>query len=404
MRNSFVPVSARNLVMYAATGAVLATLVASAPARGEDAAAAPVVQQAADRAAAPDNRPGGSPIELAPDAPDRHVVVRGDTLWDIAGRFLRKPWRWPEIWEMNRAEIRDPHWIYPGDVIVLDRSGPTPRLRLAHPVGENAIDTSALTGGAGLPIEKRSPDVRTQELGRDAIPTISSAEIAPFLNRPLIVDERGLDAHPRIVATQDGRLNLGTGDLGYVRGMTEDGDAAATAAGSRWQVYRPARPLVDPDTRRTIAWEALYLGSGQIEQEGDPAAMRIVAANEEIGTGDRLMPAERRLPVIYTPHAPDSEVSGRIVAVYRGLSQVGRNNVVALSVGADDGIERGHVLDIRQRGRSITDRTNGRAERIVLPSQSIGHLLVFRVFDKIAYGLVMDASQPISVGDDVATP
>lgn len=396
--------------MNAATIAALTALGMPAPAHAETAPTA--MAQTAAGSSATTGAAARTPVELAPDAPDRHVVVRGDTLWDIAGRFLRKPWRWPEIWEMNRDEIRDPHWIYPGDVIVLDRSGPTPRLRLAHPVGENAIDASGLTGGAGLPVEKRSPDVRAQALGREAIPTISSAQIAPFLNRPLVVDERGLDAHPRIVATQDGRLHLGAGDLGYVRGMTAaDGStdgaadgAEAGTAGSRWQIYRPARPLVDPDTRRTIAWEALYLGSGQIEHEGDPASIRVVSASEEIGTGDRLMPAERRLPIVYTPHAPENDIAGRIVAVYRGLSQVGRSNVVALNLGSEDGLERGHVLDIRLRGRTITDRTNGQAERIALPSQSIGHLLVFRVFDKIAYGLVMDASQPISVGDDVATP
>ncbi len=336
-------------------------------------------------------QPATAPLELAKDAPDRYIVVKGDTLWDISGRFLQKPWRWPEIWDLNREEIRDPHWIYPGDVILLDRSGATPRLRLARAVGDGA------GSGAGLASERRSPRIRVEALGKDAIPTISSTDIEAFLNRPLVVDESGLASHPRIVATQEGRVYLGRGELAYVRGIHEPKT-------DDWHIYRSARPLLDPDTRRTIAWEALFLGSGKLEREGDPASLRVVATNEEVGTGDRLMPAERALPIVYAPRPPETEVSGRIVAVYRGVTQVGRNSVVAVNVGKAHGLEVGHVLGIQHRGATIVDRTSPDRERIVLPDEPVGHLLVFRVFDNIAYGLVMSASHPISVGDDVRNP
>ncbi len=336
------------------------------------------------------------PLEIAKDAPERYIVVKGDTLWDISGRFLQKPWRWPEIWQLNRDAIKDPHWIYPGDVVWLDRSGESPRLRLGRKVGSGSSADAA--GGAGLPSERLQPRVRAQKLEREAIPTISSTEIEAFLNRPLIVDEAGLKSHPRIVGTQEGRVHISRGELAYVRGV---GDSTATD----WHIYRSVKPLLDPDTRQPIAWEAMFVGSAKLERGGDPATMRITANNEEIGLGDRLMPAERAMPINYAPRPPERQVDGRIVSVYRGVSQVGRNSVVALNVGKSAGVEVGNVLAIQHRGRIVADReADRRGELVKLPDESVGHLLVFRVFDKIAYGLVMDASQPISVGDAVSNP
>ncbi|MCL4183411.1 MAG: LysM peptidoglycan-binding domain-containing protein [Burkholderiaceae bacterium] len=339
------------------------------------------------------------PLEITRDAPDRYTVVKGDTLWHISGRFLEKPWRWPEIWQLNREQIRNPHLIYPGDVVYLDRSGAEPRLRLGRRVGggSSADASGAGAGGAGLPAERLQPRVRVEPLEREAVPTISSTDIESFLSRPLVVDEAGLKSHPRIVGTQEGRVNLGPGELAYVRGLPgqSSGD---------WHVYRSAKPLVDPDTRQTIAWEAMFVGTAKLERNGDPATMRIVATTEEIGVGDRLMPAERAFPVTYAPRPPEAAVKGRIVSVYRGVSQVGRNSVVALNLGKADGLEVGHVLAVNERGRTVTDREAAKPEKIALPDRPVGHLLVFRVFDKIAYGLVMEASASISVGDAVSNP
>lgn len=333
------------------------------------------------------------PLEISRDAPDRYIVVKGDTLWDISGRFLEKPWRWPEIWQLNREQIRDPHWIYPGDVVVLDRSGATPRLRL----GRAADHGSGSFTGGNLSVERRQPAIRAGALERDAIPTISSTEIEAFLNRTLVVDEAGLASHPRIVGTQEGRVYLGRGEIAYARGI-------ADKSVPEWHIYRSARPLLDPDTRKPIAWEAIFLGTARLERIGDPSTLRVVATNEEVGPGDRLVPAERAMPITYAPRPPDAKVQGRIVSVYRGVTQVGRNSVVAVNVGSRDGLELGHVLGISHFGRVVTDREAPKPEKIVLPDEPVGHLLVFRVFDKIAYGLVMDASRPISVGDAVSNP
>ena len=336
------------------------------------------------------------PLSLAPDAPDRHVVTRGDTLWSIAGRFLEHPWRWPEIWQLNREQIRDPHWIYPGDIVYLDRQGDTPRLRLGKPVAVNGTGVGATPGTGTLRQERALPAVRTEAAADSAIPTIDGQAIAPFLNRPLVVDAQGLQTHPRIVATQDGRVYLSRGEIAYARDLPTDAEA------TEWHVYRAARPLLDPDTRQPIAWEALFLGSARLERAGDPATLRITAVTEEIGPGDRLMPATRNETVNYVPSPPESTVAGRIVSIYRGVAKAGRNNVVAVNLGSADGLTSGNVLAIRERARAILDPQT--RERIILPGEPIGHLLVFRVFDKIAYGLIMTSSRDVSIGDDVVNP
>lgn len=334
---------------------------------------------------------GAQPLELAPNAPDRYTVVKGDTLWDISGRFLSKPWRWPEIWELNREQIRNPHLIYPGDIVVLDRSGAGPRLRLSRLVGSGGSGADP----SGLPVERRHPQTRVEMLERDPVPTIDSTAIEPFLNRPLIVGEKELAANPRIVATQDGRVYLGRGDLAYARGIADD-------TVREWHIYRQAKPLLDPDTRKPIAWEALFVGSARLEKTGDPATLRITSMTEEIGVGDRLMPSEPPKTFSYVPRPPAGEVDGRILAVYRGVTQIGRNNVVAVNAGGGAGVEPGNVLAIHQRGRLVVDRET--KEQLRLPDEAVGHLLVFRVFDNISYGLVMDASQSITVGDVVTNP
>lgn len=329
-----------------------------------------------------------APLELAPDAPDKHVVVKGDTLWGISGRFLKSPWRWPEIWQMNREQIANPHLIYPGDVVYLDRSGDQPRLRLGRQVGQGS------SGGAGDP-SRNQPSVRSSPLEREAIPTLDLSSIQVFLNRPLVVDEEGLKTHPRIVATQDGRVYLSRGDMAYARGIKDE-------SVKEWHIYRPARPLLDPVSRQPIGWEALYVGSAQTVRGGDPATLRVLSNAEEIGEGDRLMPATRAQTPTVAPRPPSGPVDGRIVSVYRGVDQVGRLNVVAISAGAKQGLEVGHVLQVQSTGRTIVDRDT--REAVKLPNEPIGQLLVFRVFDRIAYGLVVAAAQPISVGATVTNP
>jgi hypothetical protein len=335
------------------------------------------------------------PIELSPNAPDKHVVVKGDTLWDISARFLKSPWLWPEIWQLNREQISNPHLIYPGDIIYLDRSGAQPRLRLGKSVPGSDTGSASRGGETTVRLE---PLVRSTPLGADAIPMINLAAVQVFLNRPLIVDEQGLRGHPRIVGTQDGRVNLAAGDLAYVRGLSDE----AMTLNSEWYIYRPAKPLLDPVSRKPIAWETISVGSAQLIRKGDPATFRLRKANEEVGEGDRLMPAVPASVPSFVPRAPDDPVSGQIVSVYRGINQIGKLSVVALSIGKDQGLAIGNVLAVLSADRVIIDKET--KEKVVLPNETIGELVIFRVFDRIAYALVVSASEAITVGATVKNP
>jgi LysM repeat protein len=349
-------------------------------------AMSPAISQTSDAAMTVKS---GNAVVLAKDAPDKHVVVRGDTLWDISAKFLATPWKWPEVWQMNRDQIRNPHLIYPGDVVYLDKSGANPRLRLGKAIGNG----EAVAVGPN----KLEPLVRSEPIDRAPIPTISSQAIEAFLNRPLIVEENGLNTAPRIIGGSEARLYLSSGDKVYVRGFTKPAEV-----GSDWHIYRPAKPLLDPDTRKPLAYEAIYVGSAKFEKAGDPATMRVTGIQEEIGEGDRLVLAERAKSFNYSPKPPEKAVTGKILSIYKGVSQAGKNSVIAMSTGKADGIDVGTVLVIKQVGRLVTDRQT--SEKLRLPDESIGHVLIFRTFDKISYGLIMDSSGFPVVGDKVTNP
>ncbi len=330
----------------------------------------------------------GNEIELAKDAPDRHVVVKRDTLWDISAKFLASPWKWPEVWQMNKDQIRNPHLIYPGDIVYLDRSGATPRLRLGKPLP---------TTDASFGPTKAEPLVRSEPIDRAPIPTISAQAIEAFLNRPLIVEENTLAKSPRVIAVADSRVYSGQGDRLYVRGLPEGAEV-----GSDWHIYRSAKPLLDPDTRKPLAYEAIFVGSGKLEKLGDIATVRLTGTQEEIGDGDRLMPAERARSFNYSPKPPDQTINGKILSVYRGVSQAGKNSVISVSAGKANGLDVGSVVAIRQIGRQVTDRQTN--EKLRLPDEAIGHVLIFRVFDKISYGLIMDTKGYPVIGDKITNP
>ena len=323
-------------------------------------------------------------IRLQDNAPDRHIVVQGDTLWGIAAKFLKDPWRWPDLWRMNQEQIKSPHRIYPGNIIVLDRTKEQPQLKLATPVIEKKLD----------------PRVRVEKGGAD-IPSIASALIEPFLSQPLVIEEDGMDAAPRIVAAQEDRVYVGSGNIAYVTGIDKSSQKL-------WQIYRPGKPLVDPETRRVLGYEAFYLGVARVSKEGNPATIEIITAKQEIGRGDRLLPAARALPLNYVPHAPDKMVQGRVVSSYGGINETGRNSIITINKGSRDGMEIGHVLALYRFGKSFTDVTPASAggDKVTrkLPDERYGLIFVFRVFEQVSYALVLNVSRPVNVNDVVQTP
>lgn len=338
---------------------------------------APVVEQTAPAPKVPPQ-----PLILKPDYPERYVVQKGDTLWDISEKFLRDPWRWPELWQQN-TYIDNPHLIYPGDVLSLIYidGRPTLQVQRTEPV---------------RPTVRLSPKVRVEELDR-AIPTIPIDAIRPFLQRPRVVGEEELEAAPYILSTADEHLIAATGNRIYVRGV-EDTRAADYVVVRKGQVYRNPD---DPD--EVLGYEAIHVADARVLQFGDPATMVLSDSRREALNGDRLLPgSEERITTNFVPHAPNADVSGRIVAVVDGVSQIGQYQVVAVNLGLRDGIEAGHVLSVFQQGPTVTDPVTG--DKLALPDERAGVLMIFRPFEKMSYALIMDATRPMHVLDRVSKP
>ncbi|MBI5660246.1 MAG: LysM peptidoglycan-binding domain-containing protein [Nitrosomonadales bacterium] len=321
--------------------------------------------------------------EVRDNAPDRHIVVKGDTLWDISGKFFNDPWKWPQIWGLNKDTIKDPHWIYPGDVILLDRATGTLRI---------GAGGDADPSGSGT-VVKLSPRIHSQESRHGAIPGIPVADIEPFLSRAMVVEKDALSGAPTLVGTYERRVILGNNDIAYVKGLTE-------GEGTQWQIYRAGKALLDPDTREVLGHEVIYLGEANVEKLADISTIRITKSIQEITKGDRLVQASGDLLSNYVPHAPQSEIAARVISIYGGVSQGGQNTVITLNKGRRDGLENGHVLALTRKGETIKEKD----KTLVLPDMRYGLSFVFRTFDKVAYALVMQTRLPVTLLDSAQTP
>jgi len=259
-------------------------------------------------------------IQLKKNYPQRHVVVEGDTLWGISGKFLSNPWLWPKVWRMNRSYIRNPHLIYPGDVVVMDTSGKYPQLKLLRETVN--IEPSAIIE----PLEKV------------AIQTISPSVITPFLNQPLLIENDQLESAPRIIAGQDDRVILSPGTRVYVNNIPRN-------AGPNWNIYRAGKPFIDPDTNEVLGTEALHLGDLHITRFGKPASADIIKAKEEIFVKDRLISSADEFQTNFVPHAPERQLRGRIIRITGGVegtvAEAGQGNIVAINLGKRNGLEVG---------------------------------------------------------------
>ena len=316
---------------------------------------------------------------LRADHPDSYTVVRGDTLWDISGRFLRSPWRWPEIWHVNQ-QIANPHLIYPGDRLDLTYIDGKPQLRLRRgPM-------------------KLSPTVRSKPWD-GAIPTIPVDAIAPFLTRPYVLEIEQLDSAPYVVSFGREHILGGAGQKAYVRRID-------SADPLKYEVIRPGGPYKDGDTGEILGYEATYVGTSELQRTGDPATIFLNSTERESTIGDRLIPAgEERATANFMPHAPAMPIEGTIISVFDGVSQIGQFNIVVVDRGRQDGIDPGTVLRVDQRGETIRDVvTPNSRDTVTLPDDEAGLLMVFRSFDRVSFGLVLHATSVMHVGDKVRSP
>lgn len=342
-------------------------------------------------AAEPENR-SDIRLDIRNDAPDRHVVVKGDTLWDISGKFFKDPWKWPHIWGLNKDLIKDPHWIYPGDIIFLDRSSGT--LRFGQPgsggaSGEKAGGDVGETGNAA----RLSPQAIEVPSPHDAIPSIPASVIAPFLTQPLIIEEDAFEDAPALIGAREGRVILGNGDTGFVKGLPSD-------KGTQWQIYRPGKTFIDPDSGEELGIEAIYLGNAEVTHFADVSTVSITRSVQEIYAGDRMVLPSVDAVNAYLPRAPETKISARVISIYGGVSQGGQNSIITLSKGASDGLQSGHVLALYRKGEDV--KFDG--DSYALPDERYGLVFVFRVFNKVSYALVMQTKLPVQLLDRANTP
>ncbi len=325
-------------------------------------------------------------IKLKADHPDRYVVVKGDTLWDISARFLESPWRWPEVWSFN-PQIKNPHLIYPGDVVYLeyDAQG-RPILRVQR----------------GKPTVKLSPKVRAERVDTP-IATIPLDAISQFLGQPRVLSEREVEDAAYIISGSDQRLVSGEGDTIYARGLVPGQDPQ-----SRYTVLRVGKPYRNPGASRgdVLGYEALHVADAVVEEFSDPSTLKITHSNRETLVGDKLVPkGVEGVDQAFLPHAPDMPIEGKIIAVVDGVSRIGQFQTVVLNKGEQDGLEVGNVLAVYQSGAVIRDNYGkGRGEKVTLPDVRAGIVLVFRTFDRVSYALVMESERDMRIYDSVRNP
>jgi LysM domain len=348
-------------------------------------------------------------IQVNPAHPEQYTVVKGDTLWELSGKFLNHPWQWPELWS-NNSQIKNPHLIYPGDTIYFSIVNGSPQLSLSRNEQQAHSPTDSTCVLSEEDVKNGRTDFALSEEGKllpciretlikQAIELIPAESIAQFLTSPKVVAENELSKAPYVVDFAGEHLVAGAGDRLYVRSITQPGNLLYT-------VYRTGDTYVSPETGEILGYEAKYIADTTLQQTGDPATLSITKSDSEVRKGDRVMPkTDEEVTLNYFPRPPEKSIKGSIISVLGGVSQIGLYNVVVIDKGAKDGLLAGHELAIYQHGNSINDPYSSIKNDVVkLPDEIAGTLMVFRPFERVSYALVMKATQALHILDKVQTP
>ena len=322
-------------------------------------------------------------LQINPNHPEQYTVVKGDTLWDISAKFLRQPWRWPQLWR-NNPQIKDPHWIYPGDTVYF-----------SYVNGEPTLSFSPSAGVGQQP--DLDPAIRESSI-EQAVRVIPSDAIAQFLSSPKVVAADELANAPYVIGFAGEHLVAGSGDRVYVR-------AIENPEGLNYTIYRQGPPYISPETQEVLGYEAVYVADTTLDATGDPATLRIDKSAGEVRRGDRLMVSKAgQMALNYFPKPPEKAISGTILRVLNGVTQIGQHDIVVIDKGIADGLEAGHVLDVYRKGRVLLDTVKSEsAESIKMPDELAGVLMVFRPFERVSYALVMEATAAMHTLDRVQT-
>jgi len=349
-------------------------------------------------------------IQINPSHPDQYTVAKGDTLWDVSGKFLKHPWQWPELWSHN-TQIKNPHLIYPGDTLYFSIVSGKPQLNISRtdqPQPQTDLGSPCVLreedykhGRKDFAVSENGkllPCIRETEL-KQAVKLIPTENIASYLTSPKVVNENELNNAPYVIDFAGEHLIVGTGDRVYVRSINEPKSLAYT-------IYRPGIAYISPESGEHLGYEAQYIADASLQQPGDPATLTITKSSTEIRIGDRIMPnANEDLALNYFPRPPEQSIKGSIVSVLGGVSQISRYNVVVIDKGTEDGLLTGHELNIYKTGKIVRDAYSPvKNDAVNLPDEIAGTLMVFRPFERVSYALVMKASQALHVLDKVRTP
>lgn len=377
------PVTARPAPVAVSESTVEGTVV------GDDRTAMEAAIDAGPSSAVPASEPAPGGVALNPNAPDSYVVKRGDTLWGIAKVFLRDPWFWPEIWQVN-PQIQNPHLIYPGDT-----------LRLVYIDGRPTIMLQR--GDAARVL----PRVRSQPL-EGAVTTIPYETVAAFMSKPSVLAKEQIEGAPYVLASRDRHVVMADGDTLYARGFP-----GPVEVGAHYNVVRIGDALRDPDDNRIVGYDGIFTGAGHVTRIGDPATLVMTESARETEDGDKLFAGGVDVPLDFIPSPPKVSTSGRIISVSNGVSVIGQYEVVVINRGAGDGLAPGNVLAVFHAGDLVADTQNKGflngmsrlgAKKIRLPDERTGTFMVFKTFDHLSYGLIMEATNIIRVADRVQNP
>jgi len=372
--------------------------LAEAPAPTEEIDTQATEKQAESAAAQTDDSEQKlSAIRIKTNHPRQYTVKKGDTLWDISSQFLRDPWFWPEIWHKNR-QVENPHLIYPGDVLTLVYVNGQPQIEVNEQKATHTTATTTVTPGKPLRTVKLSPKIRKQGLDASVV-TIPGDAIRQFLSRPRVVTKEELDSAPYILASDDNHLIMGQDNTIYVRGEMDKERV-------RFTVFRPGDELVDPETEEVFGYEAIYAGEAHIKEYGDPAIGRLTSTEREVLIGDRLLPVDKsKINNLYYPRTPDRDIKGQVISLFDALFGIAKFQIAVINRGSRDGLEVGHLLETLSAGDTVRDSFSLKERgNITLPDKRSGLMMVFRTFDKVSYGLILESTLVINNHDVVVTP